>query len=198
MLPTTLQPPTLKPRSTRAAQRLGALVRTMVRAFAQRGWPIQLAAVLLVAAMASSLGAWAVHRHAQDLAGRLAALQTKQQAAQNRPANTAAVYEPLAMAPTDAQYMQDLGLLFQLGKEAGVSFGVIEYKSETKPKTPLTVRTIDLRTTEDYPKIKGFISKVLNEVPHSALQEIRIERKDAQAAQAAMLIKLSLVYQARR
>lgn len=193
-----MQQATLKPWSTRTAQRLGAMMHSMMRAFAQLGWPIQLAAVLLVAAMASSLSAWAVHRHAQDLAARLAALQTKQQATPDRPANTAAVYEPLAMAPPDAQYMQDLGLLFQLGKEAGVSFGVIEYKSETNARAPLTVRTIDLRAHEDYPKIKGFISKVLNDMPHAALQEIRIERKDAQAPQGAMLIKLSLVYQAQR
>lgn len=156
---------------------------------------MQLAAVLLVAAMAIAASAWATHRHALSLSTRLTALQTKQQAA---PATTAAVYEPLAMAPLEAQYMQDLGRLFQLGAQAGVSFGVIEYKSEANPKAALTVRTIDLRANEDYPKIKGFISQVLNDMPHAALQEIRIERKDAQAAQGAMLIKLSLVYQARR
>lgn len=162
---------------------------------------MQLACVLLVVAMAIAASAWGLHRQALSLSARLAALQTKQQAALTRPgspASTAAVYEPLAMAPLDTQYMQDLGLLFQLGQEAGVSFGVIEYKSEANAKTPLTVRTIDLRATEDYPKIKGFVSKVLHKMPHAALQEIRIERKDAQAAQGAMLIKLSLVYQARR
>lgn len=193
---------TLKPRSTRVAQGLGARVRTLVgafmRTFMQLGWPMQLAVVLLVATVATSLSAWAVHRQAQDQYARLAALKTKQQATPAKPDGNAAVYEPLAMAPLDAQYMQDLELLFQLGKNAGVSFGVIEYKSETNAKAPLTVRTIDLRANEDYPKMKGFISKVINELPHAALQEIRIERKDAQVPQGAMLIKLSLVYQARR
>lgn len=165
-----------------------------LRGFMLLGWPNQLACVLLVVAVAASASAWVLDRHVQDLSTRLAALQANPMTA---PASMAPVYEPLSMAPQNAQYMQDLGRLFQLGKEAGVTFGVIEYKSEANTKTPLTVRTIDLRATEDYPIIKGFISKVLNDMPHAALQEIRIERKDAQTAQGAMLIKLSLVYQTR-
>lgn len=173
----------------------GARATQWLRAFSQLGWPYQLACVLLVVAAATSASAWAMHHHVQELSARLLALQSRPQAVQ---ASTPPVYESLSMAPQDSQYLQDLGLLFQLGKEAGVSFGVIEYKSETNTKAPLIVRTIDLRANEDYPKIKGLISRVLHEMPHAALQEIRIERKDAQADQGAMLIKLSLLYQARR
>lgn len=165
------------------------------RAFMQLGWPNQLACVLVAAAMVTSACAWFIAQHAHNLAAMLESVQGTQVAP---PMKLEPVDEALSMAPQDAQYIQDLGLLFQIGQEAGVALGVMEYKSETNPKAPLTVRTIELRTNEDYPKIKGFISKVLNEMPHAALQEIRIERKDAQTAQGSMLIKLSLVYQARQ
>lgn len=163
-----------------------------LRAFAQLGWPNKLAGVLLLTAALFTVSAWAIFRHAQEMSLRFGPLQTQQAAVQP---GAPPVYEPLSMAPPDTQYIRDLGLLFQWGKEAGVTFGIIEYKSEVHPKTPLTVRTLDLRTQEDYPKIKGFISRVLNDMPHAALQEIRIDRKDAQAIQGAMLIQLSLVYQ---
>jgi hypothetical protein len=174
-----------------ATQAKAGLARGL-RAVAQLGWPRQMALVLLMVALACLASAWQIAQQAQDLRAQIERAQ-KSQSVQSK--GQAPAFEALSMAPEDTQYIKDLELLFQIGRDTGVSFGSIEYKAEANTKTPLTLRTLDLRANEDYPKIKGFVSKVLNHMPNAALQEIRIERKDAQAAQGSMLLKLTLVYQ---
>jgi hypothetical protein len=56
------------------------------------------------------------------------------------------------------------------------------------------VRTVEIRLNDDYPNIKKFISHFLDKVPNASLQEIRIERNDAQSLQATTLLKLAFVY----
>ena len=97
-------------------------------------------------------------------------------------------------APDDAQYLKDRGAIFLLAKKFNLALGVVEYKAEPLQKSPLTVRSADFKTADDYPKVKAFLSEVLAQYPHVALREWRIERNDGFAAQGALLIRLSLVY----
>ncbi len=174
------------------ASRFMANLTTWLRAVRCLGWPRQLALALLALGSICLVSAWQLERQAQDLRTQLEMLQKSQGARVDTPPPA---LETLSIAPEDSQYIKDLELLFQIAGEVGVGLGSIDYKSEVNAKVPVALRTLDLRVREDYPKIKGFISKVLFQMPNAALQEIRIERKDAQTMQSSMLIKLTLVYQ---
>jgi hypothetical protein len=70
----------------------------------------------------------------------------------------------------------------------------VEYKLESNQKIPVNVRFIDIHAIEDYPKIKRFLSALLEAFPHMALREIRVERKESSASQGTALLKFALVY----
>jgi hypothetical protein len=140
---------------------------------------------------ASLAGAWYAHAQALDTNKSMASMQKTQKAVlRNQPNSN----EPLPQAPPDTMFLEDLRALFTLAKKFGISLGVVEYKTERNDKLPLTMRTIELKVKEDYPKIKGFLSQVLAGFPFASLQEIRVERTDGLAVQGTLLIRLMLVY----
>lgn len=170
---------------------MGNRVIAIVQRIARLGWPAMVSCVFLLGAVASLAGAWVAHQQRLDVSKSLATLKTKQLAA---PRSQPAAGDPLPMAPQDALFLDDLKALFKLAKAAGISLGVVEYKTERSEKLPLTLRSIELKVKEDYPKVKGFLSQVLADFPHASLQEIRIERADGLTAQGTLLIRLMLVY----
>ncbi|MES2948836.1 MAG: hypothetical protein V4858_09890 [Pseudomonadota bacterium] len=155
------------------------------------GWPAVLACVLLLAACASLLGAWYAHAQLLHVGKSMAAQQRQQKTA---PRSQPVANDALPMAPQDSRFLEDLKAIFVLAKKAGISLGVVEYKTERNEKLPLTMRSIELKVKEDYPKVKGFLSQVLADFPYGSLQEIRVERTDGLAAQGTLLIRLMLVY----
>lgn len=177
--------------STAALQNMGDSLAALGQRVLRLGWPAVLAFVLLLAAFAALAGAWYAHTLMLETNRSIAAMQRAQKkVVRNLPASN----EPLPMAPPDALFLDDLRAIFALAKKFGVSLGVVEYKTERSDKLPLTMRTIELKVKEDYPKIKGFLSQLLADLPFASLQEIRVERTDGLAAEGTLLIRLMLVY----
>lgn len=98
-------------------------------------------------------------------------------------------------APAPNTHLDDLARLFKLAREQGVKIGTIEHRLESHTTLPLLIRTLDLRLSESYPKLKIFVAELLSTMPHVSLQEIRVERKDATAMQKQIMLKLFFVYQ---
>lgn len=155
------------------------------------GWPALLSCFLLLGALASLASAWFAHAQMVGVRNTTAAMQrTQQSIVRNQPASS----DPLPIAPPDAQYLEDLKALFVMAKGSGIGLGVIEYKTERHDKLPLTLRSIDLKLKDDYPKVKSFLSQTLATFAHASLQEVRIERADGMALQGTLLIRLGMIY----
>jgi hypothetical protein len=177
--------------STAAFRNIGDSLAALGQRVLRLGWPAVLACVLLLAAFASLAGAWYAHTQLLETNRSIAAMQRAQKTVvRNLPASN----EPLPLAPPDALFLDDLRAIFALAKKFGVALGVVEYKTERSDKLPLTMRTIELKVKEDYPKIKSFLSQLLADLPFASLQEIRVERTDGLATQGTLLIRLMLVY----
>ena len=177
--------------STAAFQNMGDSLVALGQRVLRLGWPAVLACVLSVGALASLAGAWYAHTQLLETNRSIAAMQRTQKTVVRNPS---ASIEPLPLAPPDALFLDDLRAIFALAKKFGVALGVVEYKTERSDKLPLTMRTIELKVKEDYPKIKGFLSQILADLPFASLQEIRVERTDGLTAQGTLLIRLMLVY----
>ena len=163
----------------------------LLRRIRRTSVPVLLSLALVICGVVLLLAAWFVSAQVQQV--NLATATLKQSS--GGAAKEAAPSEDLtSTAPDDAQYIKDLGAIFILAKKFNLALGVVEYKAEPLQKSLLTVRSADFKTTDDYPKVKAFLSEVLAQYPHIALRELRIERNDGFATQGALLIRLSLVY----
>ncbi|MDO8777735.1 MAG: hypothetical protein Q7K57_55270 [Burkholderiaceae bacterium] len=99
-----------------------------------------------------------------------------------------------AVLPNPSDYTADLARIFDIAKSQGIVLASGDYRDADRVALPVDVRVVDLRFNESYTKLKEFLAAVLNTMPHSAVQEVRIERKDSVAARHQVLLKLALVY----
>lgn len=99
-----------------------------------------------------------------------------------------------AVLPNPSDYTADLARIFDIAKSQGIVLASGDYRDADRVALPIDVRVVDLRFNESYTKLKEFLAAVLNSMPHSAAQEVRIERKDSVAARHQVLLKLALVY----
>lgn len=168
----------------------------IVRLVAFVGWPT---VVGLLAALGgiTMLGAtWHYRVQVRELTepGNVAAAESA-----HRPSTTrqfARATEATFIVPLDSTHVDDLKYLFKLAKAKGVNIDTVEYRQEHDQTLQVLVRTMDIRVHEDYPKLKGFVAELLAAMPHAALQEIQLDRKDARTPQGQVLLKLAFVYRA--
>lgn len=97
-------------------------------------------------------------------------------------------------APLYATHLDDVAQIFALAKVHGIVLGQIDYRNEPNSSLPIRVRTLDLHIAEDYPKFKPFVADLLATMPHLFLQEIRVERGNAETSKAQITLKVSLIY----
>ncbi|AEG92346.1 hypothetical protein Rta_12590 [Ramlibacter tataouinensis TTB310] len=96
--------------------------------------------------------------------------------------------------PQAAQHTRDYEELFRLAKETGLRIDSVQYHRERNPALALQLRTLDIRVSEEYPKLKRFLAAVLGKIPHASLQELRFERSDGTTLQGEIAFKLVLLY----
>lgn len=99
-----------------------------------------------------------------------------------------------AVLPIPSTYTSDLAQIFDLAKGQGIVLASGEYRDADRTAIPIDVRVVDLRLNESYTKLKEFLASVLNTMPHAAVQELRIERKDSVTTRHQVLLKIALVY----
>lgn len=99
-----------------------------------------------------------------------------------------------AILPGTVNYTADLARIFDIAKDHGIALGSGDYRDADRVAIPVDIRLVDLRFEESYPKLKEFLAALLNTMPHVAVEELRIERKDGVATRHRVTLKLALVY----
>jgi hypothetical protein len=101
-----------------------------------------------------------------------------------------------AILPSTVTYTTDLARIFDIAKDQGIAMGSGDYRDADRVSIPVDIRLVDLRFEESYTKLKEFVATVLNTMPHVAVEDLRIERKDNLATRHRVTLKLALVYRA--
>jgi hypothetical protein len=156
------------------------------------GWPV-LCGLGLVLVGALLLGL-SQQLHAQKNKLQLEFRQAQKPAPQ--PAANRARGVPVIFPPS-ADYTADLAQIFDIAKSQGSVLASGDYRDADPTALGLDTRLVDLRINENYGKLKEFLASVLNAMPHAAVQELRIERKDGAAVKHQVFLKLALVYSPR-
>jgi hypothetical protein len=156
------------------------------------GWPVLCGmGLLLVGALLLGLS--------QQLRLQKNRLQLELRQAQKaapKPAAPQARGVPVVFPPS-SDYTADLAQIFDIAKSQGIVLASGDYRDADPTALGLDTRLVDLRINENYGKLKEFLASVLNAMPHAAVQELRIERKDGAAVKHQVFLKLTLVYSPR-
>lgn len=177
------------------AQPVGATLRHKLRldhrlrSLRSLGWPT-LSGILL--ALAGILLMAASHR-LQVKQNDLQMRRSKADQSIPKPASVHVRAIP-ALLPNSMEYNSDLAQIFDVAKSQGIVLVSGDYRDADRIGIPVDIRVVDLRINESYTKLKEFLATILNTLPHSAVQELRIERKDSVAVRHQVLLKLALVY----
>ena len=99
-----------------------------------------------------------------------------------------------AILPGAVSYTADLARIFDIAKDHGIALGSGDYRDADRVAIPVDIRLVDLRFEESYPKLKEFLAALLNTIPHVAVEDLRVERKDSLATRHRVTLKLALVY----
>jgi len=99
--------------------------------------------------------------------------------------------------PPSTEYTADLAQIFDIAKSQGIVLASGDYRDADPTALGLDTRLVDLRINENYGTLKEFLASVLNAMPHAAVQELHIERKDGAATKHQVFLKLALVYSPR-
>lgn len=99
--------------------------------------------------------------------------------------------------PPSTDYTADLAQIFDIAKSQGIVLASGDYHDADPTTLGLDTRLVELRIDENYGTLKEFLANVLNAMPHAAVQELRIERKDGVAVKHQVFLKLALVYSPR-
>lgn len=158
-----------------------------------RNWPWVVSLLLIVLAVALGVASIVLTKKARDLEKQLQsapATPIHRQVSQDQ-------LDVVATLPDHAIYTRDLADFFKIANVSAIELGTIDYKVEDNSRLPFLVnRSIEFRLNDEYPRAKAFLSRVLQKLPHASLQEIRIEKKDVLTAQAAIQVKMVLLYRA--
>ncbi|MDP1956260.1 MAG: hypothetical protein Q8K71_17495 [Polaromonas sp.] len=157
------------------------------------GWPALVGVLLFVAGSLLAVTSYRLRAVEAALHAKAArAGQSLQKAATDHT-------RPLpAILPLPESYIADLAQIFDIAKHHGVVLGSGDYSDSDRMAIPVDIRVVDLRFNEGYAKLKEFLAALLNGMPHLAVQELRIERKDNLAVRHQVTLKLALVYASER
>lgn len=175
-------------------QQLLARIRTLAFAWRRHlGWPAFAGLALLAGAV---LVQWqlrpALQRDAQRLEARWAVLASapasRTDGASTRPP------VPGGELPSTRQRGRDLEWLVGAAQRAGLGLERADYSLGAATAGALTRVEATLPLTGSYAGVRRFVADVLNELPHSALESLQIERATAQAKELQATARLVLFY----
>ena len=103
----------------------------------------------------------------------------------------------VATLPSVNQNVVDLVQLFAAARRHRMTLFKGDYQVSAEPGSPLVSYTAIFATLQEYRVIKEFVADALRALPHAALQELRLERADAEASTLDARLRLTLIYRAR-
>jgi len=167
------------------------LMQRLPRVLSLHHWPLVTCLLLVLVAGALQWTSFALKQKSLALEQQSAAAPTAG-ASQGLPDMEA---DLVASLPDQGSYTRDLASFFKIANDSAMELGAIDYRVEENPKLPYLInRSMEFRLNDEYPKVKAFLSRVLQKLPHVSLQEIRIEKKDVLTAQGAVQVRLVLLY----
>ncbi len=166
------------------------LGRRLIPILSVRNWPLVASLILVLLAVALQWMSSALARKTNSLDLQMTATEPSR-SSHELPGTQA---DLAASLPDHTSYTQDLASIFKIANASAVELGAIDYRGEENPRLPFLLnRSIEFRLNDEYPKVKTFLSRVLQKLPHASLQEIRIEKKDVLTAQGAIHVRLVLL-----
>jgi hypothetical protein len=96
--------------------------------------------------------------------------------------------------PSARQRGRDLEWLVTAAQRSGLGLERADYSLGTASAGAVTRVEATLPLTGTYAGLRRFVAEVLNELPHSALESLQIERATAQSAQLQATARLVLFY----
>ncbi len=134
------------------------------------------------------------------LAGEQQRLATRQQALAAAAAAGPAI-DPAALGipalqelPSERQRGRDVAMLVETAQRIGLGLERADYTQAGAGGSEVTRLSATLPLTGSYSALRRYVAEVLNELPHSALESLQIERPNAKSTQLQATARLVLFY----
>ena len=172
--------------------------RAWQRLYRRLGWPGLLGGLLAAAAMVLALAGRSLQHDSDD-----AVAQLEQQGAALRRLHATRAGAGAAVIPGDLtldalpsfhRNGEDLKQLFASAREAHVNLPKGDYALKSEPGSPLITYTATFAVREPYAVLKAFAASLLQEIPHAALEELRMSRNESTATVLDASLRITLVY----
>jgi hypothetical protein len=138
-----------------------------------------------------------LRRSAQDLTQETGRLQARLGKGEKPAPAPTAQSDELALLdelPSFQQNAADLQAIFEAARQAGVLLGQGDYTLRSDAGSPLQQFTATFPLHESYSALKSFTALLLGNVPHAALEEMKISRPDAGGTVLDATVRITLVY----
>jgi hypothetical protein len=178
-----------------------ALVRLWRRAVRVIGYSGPVALLLLL--FAAAVAAWMPRlerelQHARtDLAERSTMLRAHGWTTQREPSGDERLVQYVEAFPLPSQMAADLGDIHASADANHVALLKGEYQLKTEPDSPFAAYVVTLPVHAEYGLVKAFASKVLQDLPHASLDELRLSRETADVEVLDAVVRFTLVYRSR-
>ncbi len=158
------------------------------------GWPAALSlALLLTAAMVQ----WQLRPALQHEGAALRAQRAEAErraAREVRVAPVAPADRLAAMVPEVMRRGHDVGILLDSARESGLTVERADYAVDTLPGGSVTRLHARLPVTGSYAEVRGYVARILNSLPHAALESLQLERQSTQSARLQATLRVVLFY----
>lgn len=152
------------------------------------------AVVLLVIAAYLWVSAFHSWQGAQEMLGQARAVSKKSRSVVSSTHQSERSAQDSPQIPSDRTFSQDLAQIFAIAKGRKFVLTAVDYRIEPIAGTSMHVRTMEIQTQDEYPKVKAFASDVLAQLHNASVKELRVARKDPLTSSGSMAIKLALIY----
>lgn len=177
---------------------LSVWISRLIWVWAQRfGWPA-LAALAMVVAAGLLYFQWTPRLQRERVL-----------LAQHQAARSAAAALTRSRGPTDAQEgarlfveslplshgrSKDIGKILEAARDSKLTIERADYSVQREPNAPITQMRAVIPVKGSYADIRQLITRVLNSVPHAALESLQLERPSATTGQLDAVLQFTLLY----
>lgn len=96
--------------------------------------------------------------------------------------------------PSERQRGRDVAALVETAQRIGLGLERADYAQASAGGSDVTRLSATLPLTGSYAAVRRYVAEVLNELPHSALESLQIERPNAKSTQLQATARLVLFY----
>lgn len=97
------------------------------------------------------------------------------------PAPLSSVNDVLSSAPQVKQVTDVIETMFRLASKHQINLEEVVYQNQDDTTLPLIRYSIDFSVEQSYPRIKVFITDLLQQLPYLALDQVSFEREEIQS-----------------